>query len=159
MAWPRLANDKPFVLLDPHRLSAPVRRAASIKGAAAVGRTVTIAQMERIDLVVCGTVAVNRQGVRIGKGGGFSDLEFALLVEAGLIDRTTTLMTTVHPLQVIDGDLPETAHDFRVDIIVTPSEVIRTKHGRRPPGIIWRDLDDEKIGEIPVLRRLAKSRP
>jgi 5-formyltetrahydrofolate cyclo-ligase len=30
--------------------------------------------------VVCGSVAVNRQGARVGKGGGFSDLEFALLV-------------------------------------------------------------------------------
>jgi 5-formyltetrahydrofolate cyclo-ligase len=156
MAWPRLAHDRPFVLLDPHRLRVSARQAASIKGAMAAGRQVTIPQMGHIDLVVCGTVAVNRQGVRIGKGGGFSDLEFALLVEAGLVDQTTTLVTTVHPLQIIDGDLPETDHDFRVDIIVTPDEVIRTKHRRRPRGIIWGDLDDEKIGEVPVLRRLAR---
>jgi 5-formyltetrahydrofolate cyclo-ligase len=159
MAWPRLAHDRPFVLLDPHRLHMSARQAASIKGAMAAGRQVTIPQMGHIDLVVCGTVAINRQGVRIGKGGGFSDLEFALLVEAGLVDQTTTLATTVHPLQVVDGDLPETAHDFRVDIIVTPDEVIRPKHPRRPRGIIWDDLDDEKIAEIPVLRRLARKHP
>jgi len=41
---------------------------------------VDIAGMEPIDLVVCGSVAVNAQGVRVGKGGGFSDLELALLV-------------------------------------------------------------------------------
>jgi 5-formyltetrahydrofolate cyclo-ligase len=159
MAWPRLANDRPFVMVDPRRLRVPARRAASINGATAAGRQVTIAQMDRIDLVVCGTVAVNRQGVRIGKGGGFSDLEFALLVEAGLIDRSTALVTTVHPLQLIDGDLPETPHDFRVDIIVTPDEIIRTTHRRRPRGIIWDDLDEEKISEIPVLRRLARKKP
>lgn len=45
--------------------------------------------MRPVDLIVCGTVAVNRRGVRVGKGGGYSDLEFALLVEAGLmIDET-----------------------------------------------------------------------
>jgi 5-formyltetrahydrofolate cyclo-ligase len=42
-------------------------------------------------------VAVNRQGARVGKGGGFSDLEFALLVEVGLIGKHTVLATTVHP--------------------------------------------------------------
>jgi 5-formyltetrahydrofolate cyclo-ligase len=42
-------------------------------------------------------VAVNRQGARVGKGGGFSDLEFALLVEAGLVGTDTVVATTVHP--------------------------------------------------------------
>jgi 5-formyltetrahydrofolate cyclo-ligase len=36
-----------------------------------------------VDLVVCGSVAVNRDGARVGKGGGFSDPELALLVVAG----------------------------------------------------------------------------
>ena len=156
MAWPRLAGNKPFVLLDPVRLGSPLRRAASIKGAIAGGRPVAIGSMEHIELVVCGSVAVNRKGARIGKGGGFSDLEFALLVEAGLIDARTVLVTTVHPLQVVAGELPETRHDFRVDIIVTPDEVIRTRRSRRPPGIDWDDLDDEKIAAIPVLRRLTR---
>jgi 5-formyltetrahydrofolate cyclo-ligase len=73
-----------------------------------------------VDLVVCGSVAVNRKGARIGKGGGFSDLEVAFLAEAGVIRPDTVLATTVHPLQVADEPLPETIHDFRVDLIVTP---------------------------------------
>jgi hypothetical protein len=77
-----------------------------------------------VDLVVCGSVAVNRQGARVGKGGGFSDLEFALLVEAGLIGGDTVLATTVHPLQVLAEALPETPHDFRLDLIVAGEEVI-----------------------------------
>jgi 5-formyltetrahydrofolate cyclo-ligase len=59
-----------------------------------------------VDLVVCGSVTVNRQGARIGKGGGFSDLEVAFLVEAGVIRRDTVLATTVHPLQVLDEPPP-----------------------------------------------------
>jgi pimeloyl-ACP methyl ester carboxylesterase len=34
--------------------------------------------------------------------GGFSDLELALLTEAGLVDDATTIVTTVHPLQLDD---------------------------------------------------------
>jgi 5-formyltetrahydrofolate cyclo-ligase len=62
------------------------------------------------------------------------------------------IATTVHPLQLLDEELPETAHDFRVDVIVTPDEVIRTRRARRPRGILWEDLDEEKLAEIPVLR-------
>lgn len=158
MAVPRLRGGKPFILLDPARLKVSARQAASIKGASSAGTEVAISQMPHIDLVIAGTVAVNSQGVRIGKGGGFSDLEFALLAEAGLIDERTVLATTMHRLQLVDGQLPETEHDFRLDIIVTADDVIRTGGGHRPSGLIWADLDEDKIDEIPVLQRLAKSR-
>ena len=97
----------------------------------------------------CGSVAVNRQGARIGKGGGFSDLEVAFLVEAGVIRRETVLATTVHPLQLVDEPLPETIHDFRADLIVTP---------HRPPGILWEHLQQDKIAEVPILAALAARR-
>jgi 5-formyltetrahydrofolate cyclo-ligase len=108
-----------------------------------------------VDLIVCGTVAVNRDGVRIGKGGGYSDLELALLTEAGLVDDDTFIATTVHPLQILDEELPETDHDFRVDAVVTEDEVVRARAGRRPPGLIWEHLDEEKIAAIPVLAARA----
>jgi 5-formyltetrahydrofolate cyclo-ligase family len=50
-----------------------------------------VEELEPVDLVVCGTVAVNRDGVRVGKGGGYSDLEFGLLVEARLVGDATTI--------------------------------------------------------------------
>ena len=158
MAVPRLRDPKPFTRIDPRALEVPPRKAASISGAGAHGRAVAIGRMRRIDLVVCGTVAVNRQGRRVGKGGGFSDLELALLIEAGLIDDRTAIATTVHDLQVLDEDLPETRHDFRVDLIVTPTQTIRTGARRPPRGIIWSHLGEDKIGEIPVLATMARRR-
>jgi 5-formyltetrahydrofolate cyclo-ligase len=158
MAVPRLTHPKPFMLLDPSRLKVPPRRAVSIRGAAAASRKVSIEEMQPVDLVICGTVAVNRKGVRVGKGGGYSDLEFALLVEAGLITDDTALVTTVHPLQVLNEDLPETDHDFRVNRIVTPDEVIACRRTRRPQGILWDHLDDDKIGAIPALKASAAER-
>ena len=142
MAVPRLREEKPFVRVqgDP-----------TIKKALAEGRATGVEELGHVDLVVCGTVAVNRSGVRVGKGGGYSDLELALLVEAGLVDDATTIVTTVHPLQLRDEELPETDHDFRVDVIVTPEEIVRTPAPRRSPGVIWDRLDNEVIDAIPVL--------
>ena len=142
MAVPRLREDKPFVRVegDP-----------TIKKALAQGTPVGVEELGHVDLVVCGSVAVNHAGARVGKGGGYSDLELGLLVEAGLVDDATTIVTTVHPVQLLDEDLPETAHDFRVDVVVTPTDVVRTNARRRSPGVIWQHLDDETIEAIPVL--------
>src|SRR5437763_3796879 len=151
MAVPRLADERPFLLLDPDRIAQSPRRAASIKGASNAGTHVALHDVPHVDLVVCGTVAVNRRGVRVGKGGGYSDIEFALLTETGAIDAQTAVATTVHAVQVLDEDLPETSHDFRVDLIVTPDEVIRCRRAHRPRGIVASHLDPEKTSAIPVL--------
>jgi 5-formyltetrahydrofolate cyclo-ligase len=160
MAMPRLRAARPFLLLDPARIEVPPRRAASIKGATRGGRPVAIDDIPHVDLIVCGSVAVNRRGARVGKGGGYSDLEFALLTEAGRVDDRTVIATTVHPVQIFDYDLPETEHDFRVDLIVTPEETIRPRpeDRRRPQGLIWTHLDEHQIGAIPVLAEIARTR-
>jgi 5-formyltetrahydrofolate cyclo-ligase len=158
MAVPRLTDERPFILLDPGRLEVPPRRAASIAGSARAGRRIAVAELQPVDLVVCGSVAVNRQGARVGKGGGFSDLEFALLVEAGLIGPETVVATTIHPLQVLEEALPETEHDFRLDLIVAGEEVIACRRTRRPQGILWEHLDAAKIAAIPALATRAPRR-
>jgi 5-formyltetrahydrofolate cyclo-ligase len=155
MAVPRLAGREPFFALDPDHLSEPPRKAASISGAARSARRVALAGLSRVDVVVMGSVAVGEDGARLGKGGGFADLEFALATAAGLIGPQTVAVTTVHELQVRPaGVIPLTSHDVPVDFIVTPERVIdcRTRHGPRPAGgIRWEDLTEEKIAAIPLL--------
>jgi 5-formyltetrahydrofolate cyclo-ligase len=155
MAVPRLAAAEPFFALDPAHLSESPRKAASISGAARSARRVTLADLEPVDLVAMGSVAVSEDGARLGKGGGFADLEFALATAAGLIGRSTVCVTTVHELQVRPaGVIPVTGHDVLVDLIVTPERVIdcRRRHGpRRPASICWDDLTEEKIAAIPLL--------
>lgn len=158
MAVPRLADELPFYLLEPERLTIPPWEAASKEGAAKAGRKVAASELPPVDLVICGSVAVNREGARVGKGRGFSDLEVAFLIEAGVLRPDTVLVTTVHPLQVVDGPLPETIHDFRVDLIVTPDEVIWCGEPRRPPGILWEHLQHDKIAEVPALAARAARR-
>jgi 5-formyltetrahydrofolate cyclo-ligase len=158
VAVPRLADARPFYVLDPGTLTAPPAEAASTEWAAGSAVKVGVTAMRPVDMVVCGSVAVNRHGARLGKGAGYSDLEVALLQEAGLISSRTVIVTTVHALQVVDERLPETLHDFRVDLIVTPGEVIECEPARRPRGLYWEHLSPEQIGAIPVLAAMAAAR-
>jgi 5-formyltetrahydrofolate cyclo-ligase len=158
MAVPRLAEPEPFFTLDPGRLSEPPRKASSIGGAARCGQPAALADMSPVDLVVMGCVAAGEDGARLGKGGGFADLEFALATEAGLIGPHTVCVTTVHELQVRPaGTIPLTGHDVPLDFIVTPERVIGcgSRRGSRPAtSIRWDDLTEEKIAAIPLLSGL-----
>ncbi len=156
MAVPRLTGDDPFFLLDPHDLADTPRKASSIKGASRSARTVAVEALEPVDLVVTGCVAVDETGARLGKGGGFSDLEYALAAAAGLIGPDTVVATTVHELQVRPaGEIPVAAHDFPLGLIVTPERVIRCPPSdRHPDAIRWDQLTDEKVDSIPLLARL-----
>jgi 5-formyltetrahydrofolate cyclo-ligase len=158
MAVPMLADERPFCLLDPRRIAVTAAEAASWTTAANVAPKVGVEDMQPVDVVVCGSVAVNRDGVRLGKGAGYSDIEVALLQEAGLIKPSTVIVTTVHPMQVVDERLPETGHDFSVDLIVTPDEVIECGPPRRPSGLYWDHLTKEKIATIPILAMRAAAK-
>jgi 5-formyltetrahydrofolate cyclo-ligase len=151
MAVPKLADPLPFFRLDPAELDGEPEALAAHRTADAVAPKVAISDLQPIDLVVCGSVAVNLAGVRIGKGAGYSDIEVALLIQAGHLGPRTTIVTTVHHLQVIDEPLPHDEHDFTVDYIVTPNKVIRCSPPHRPADVVWNALGRDKIAAIPVL--------
>jgi len=157
MAVPRLARAECFLRLDPARLGGRLARAATIGGASSLGVAVAPRALGRIDLIVVGSVAVNARGARVGKGGGYSDLEFALARRLGAVRPGTPVLTTVHELQVVDDDIPMTPHDVPVDIIVTPERVIRARRRHpRPAGIRWDELTDEQLAAMPAIARLRR---
>lgn len=131
MAVPRLAGPKPFYLLDPTVLTIPPEIAATSQGAATAALTINVDQMQPVDLIICGSVAVNHAGVRLGKGAGYSDTEIAMLTKAGLIGRRTAIVTTLHRLQVVDDDLPRNDHDFSVAVTITPDGLLHSQ----PPSL------------------------
>lgn len=154
MATPRLREG--FILLDPERIKNP-KAAASIRGAFKHGKRTGIRGMN-VDLIVEGSVVVDRKGGRIGKGGGFGDLEFAILREIGTITDTTPIATTVHPLQIVDK-VPMAEHDVPVDFILTPDRIIETVHVHsKPLGIIWELLPSDAYKRMPVLVELRGER-
>jgi 5-formyltetrahydrofolate cyclo-ligase len=159
MATPRLGAKRPFLKLDPRRIDAKdLWYASSIRGAFELGMPVTAAQMVPVDLVVLGCVAVTPDGAQLGKGGGFGDLEFALLREMDKLTPRTPIVTTVHDAQVLEaGAIPMSPHDVPLTHVCTPEQVfpcVRT--WRRPSGVLWRRLTSEMRREIPALK---KARP
>lgn len=160
LAVPQLRSERCFIELDPERLGANVVRVASIRSAMQLGRLVTPGEMRPIDLIVCGSVAVTRQGARLGRGGGYGDLEYALLRAEGKVREYTPILTTVHTLQLIDDRLPMRGHDIPVDFVVTPDQVIAAPSLHpRPRGVIWEILRDDKIRSIPLLRKVRRDVP
>lgn len=151
MAVPKLASEQPFYRLDPADLDEPYEQIATGAGAARAAQRVGVETMEPVDLVVAGSVAVDCQGTRIGKGAGYSDIEVALLIEAGLVSDNTTIVGTVHDLQVVDDPLPSTEHDFSLDIIATPQRILECGRTVRPRGLVWEHLSHDKIAAIPSL--------
>ena len=110
-----------------------------------------------VDLIVIGSVAVDVYGTRIGKGGGYAELEYAILREIGKVTEDTPIVTTVHDLQVLNNELPREKHDVPVDIIVTPTRIIRTIKPRpKPQGIYWDLLGEDKLESIPILKELLR---
>ncbi len=154
LAVPRLRGERCFVELDPGKLGVKILRVSSLKGAMQFGRLVPPHEMRPIDLIICGSLAVTRQGARLGAGGGYCDLEYAVLRTEGKIREYTPILTTVHPLQIIDERVPMRGHDIPVDFVVTPAQVIAAPSLHpRPRGVIWEILHEDKIRSIPLLRK------
>jgi 5-formyltetrahydrofolate cyclo-ligase len=159
VARPRLRADRPFVALDPDSI-ADVDAATTVSGIGEYGRPAHAEGVDPVDLVVAGSVAVTTDGVRVGKGEGYSDLEWGLL---SALDRleTATVATTVHEGQVFDpADLPAPdPHDVPLDLVVTPDRTIRTDTSHdRPTGIDWDRLDADRVADVPALARLREQR-
>jgi len=68
------------------------------------------------DVVIVPGVAFDRSGNRLGMGGGFYDRFLSTV--------TTPKIALAHAFQIVDA-VPVNSHDRRVDLIVTPDEVIR----------------------------------
>jgi len=146
----------------PGASAADLRRLAIRQGVDRESKPVPAGARVRVDLLVVGSTAVAADsGRRIGKGEGYADLEWALALSPAwhggrAVGEHTIVAATVHDCQVFDS-LPEELfgpHDLPVDLIVTPTRVIRPTHPSAKPvhGVIWALLDAEKVSLIPALQ-------
>lgn len=154
MATPRLREG--FLLLDPEEIpSGRFYEASTISGAFKYGRKIGL-DVPKVDLKVTGSVAVDERGGRLGKGHGYSDLEYGILGEIGAIGSNTPIATTVHDLQIVE-EVPMEHRDMPVSLIVTPTRVIRTERFGEPK-LLWELVTPELEREIPLLRELRGKR-
>lgn len=153
MAVPRLRTRACFLKLDPRRIDpAQYRKAVSIKGAERFGVPVEPQDMPEIDLIVAGSVAVRENGARVGKGGGYSDLEFGIATQLGIVGPDTVIATTVHDEQRVTERWRVEPWDIPLDWIITPERSIKCRRPHaRPAGVLWEKLDPDMRRDIPIL--------
>lgn len=153
MAVPRLREADCFVELDPDDLN-DLDAAPTVSHMGEHGRQVAPEDVPELDAIVLGSVTVTEDGARIGKGEGYSDLEYAILRELGLVADDTPTITTVHDVQVVDDEIAIGDYDVPLDVVCTPTRTIRTDAGEKPEGLFWDELTEERIAEMPVLDEL-----
>jgi len=153
MPTPRLRGG--FLKIDPHEISKQMlRKASSISGAFSVGERIPLSKVPEIELIVAGSVAVSLEGGRIGKGEGYSEVEFGILQDCGLVNDRTKIVTTVHDSQIVEA-FPVERHDIPVDYILTPTRLIETRtRMARPKGIYWELVTEEMLRKMPILAEL-----
>lgn len=119
MASPKLKHG--FIIVNPTNVKGVESFASTIKGAFKRGKLADKEELPKPDLIVEGSVAVDLQGHRLGKGGGYGDLEIkTLMSRSGRIP----VITTVHDIQIIEA-VPFEENDQKVSIIVTPTKIVR----------------------------------
>jgi 5-formyltetrahydrofolate cyclo-ligase len=120
MPTPKLLNG--YIKLEPSNTIGREEEASTIEGAFKHGRIIT--SLPNIDMVVEGSVAVDMHGGRLGKGGGYGDMEISYLKNNKLIQPDTPIVTTVHEIQIIER-IPLEPHDEKINMIITPERIIR----------------------------------
>ena len=75
-------------------------------------------RIEKIDFVLVPALCYDRQGFRLGMGGGYYDRWLC-----GYYGPTSGLCRQ----SLLQDHLPIEAHDRPVDVVITPSEIIRSK--------------------------------
>ena len=117
MATPRLKEG--YLEINPKDVKNKEEIASTIAGAFKCGKKLKV--LPKPDLIITGCVAVDKDGWRLGKGGGYGDKEIKTFLEKfGKI----IVVTTIHDLQIVDK-VPHQKLDTKVDYIVTPNKIIK----------------------------------
>lgn len=143
-----------FVMIKPEWVpKGEERKAASIKHMTTYGKEISLTELPTIDLFVAGSVAVTKDGKRIGKGEGYSDREYAILRELG--QPPMPVISTVHSVQFVEEDVPKDRYDLICDWVITEKGCFKTNSPyEQPNGILWDVVSEEEFNEMPILKEL-----
>lgn len=83
-------------------------------------------------VIVVPALAVDRDGVRLGQGGGSYDRALARR------DPEALVVALLHDGELVDGPLPHEPHDQRVDAVITPGRGLVLLPAPRAPGVAGR---------------------
>jgi 5-formyltetrahydrofolate cyclo-ligase len=145
-----------FFLLTPADVpSGQEAFAASLDGLERFGHPCALANLPAPQALFSGASVINREGLRVSPGPSFFDLEWLILVAAGLADENTPIITIVHDCQMVELRVNPLPYAVGSDLIITPSQVRHT--GRpypRPAASAIHALPWEILQEVPVLQEM-----
>ena len=118
MASPGLKHG--YIVINPKDVRGLENYSSTIKGAFKHGKAFNVEEISKPDLIIEGSVALDAQGHRLGKGHGYGDVEVNSLKR---IFGEIPVISTVHDIQVVEA-VPFEETDEKVSIIVTPTKVI-----------------------------------
>jgi 5-formyltetrahydrofolate cyclo-ligase len=107
-----------------------------------------------ISLFVAESLAVDRQGGRLGDGQGFFDLAVALLGEKGGAASNFQAFGAIDDSARIIEDIPVDRWDVRCAKLLTPEGIIELGEFTPELEIYWDELPIERIKRISPLRQL-----
>lgn len=129
-----------------------IRQAAAMSTMQRWAKPVALKDLPQMDAIVSGSVAVTARGKRCGKGAGYADREYGILLELG--HKPVPVATTVHDVQLVD-DFPQVGTDEPLSLIVTSTQIVEiTSPPDAPRGIDWDATTDEDLAQMPVLAEL-----
>lgn len=120
LVMPSPGLESGYLIIRPSRVKGKEKEASTIRGAFKYGESTNAPPS--LDLIIEGSVAVDLDGYRLGKGKGFGDREISLAED--IAKKSITVVTTIHDIQIVDF-VPREEHDKKVNIIVTPTRIIR----------------------------------
>lgn len=153
-----------FYIVDPSKIPEnQLWYAATLDGMEKLAKHYTLNDLIinniKISLMITGTGAINDQGIRFGKGHGFFDLEWAILLSINVIDLLKTkCVAVVHDVQLLTGiKLNPEIFDTVCDFIVTNSKIISVESAKKPDcGVIWNLLAPGMLEDIEPLAELKE---
>ncbi|QTM98423.1 5-formyltetrahydrofolate cyclo-ligase [Sediminibacillus dalangtanensis] len=145
-----------FIMVKPEWVpDGEERKGASLSHIKSYGKEIPLAEIPVIGLFFVGSVALHRDGRRVGKGAGYADREYAIIRELGNPD--VPIVGTIHSAQLTDEDIPRDPFDLTVDWIATETELIKiNSEYEKPGGIQWDLVTEEELEDMPVLRELLE---
>lgn len=153
-----------FYLVDPLKIDPKMYLYAStLDGMEKLSTHMTLKDLKNlnvtISLMVTGTGAINDKGIRFGKGHGYFDLEWAMLLMIGCVDLVETkCLAVVHDCQLLNGiELKPEIFDTVCDYIVTNSQILKIENAKKPTcGVLWDLLSPGMFEEIEPLSELKE---
>ncbi|KAJ4398079.1 hypothetical protein N0V91_010483 [Didymella pomorum] len=158
-----------FVVLDSKSIAeSRLEAAASLDGMEkpGIGRRLDLSQLRdegiKIDVCVLGGLVFNEQGVVVWEGSALFEVQWALLQDLKVVNRSALVVAVAHECQVVDEaqhNLDQIKADqsgeVQCDFVITPERVLEVKGAVKPSGgVDFTKVDPEALNNIPPLQEL-----